>query len=78
VATLLALFGRASLTHYLSHILLLYVPLRAMTGHEEWSATVGVWAFVGYLAVAAPLTVLWFRRFKRGPAEALWAAASGP
>jgi uncharacterized membrane protein YeiB len=78
IATLLALLGRASLTHYLAHIGLFYLPLRVMLGHEEWSAAAGVCAWIGYLVVAAPLTVLWFRRFKRGPAEALWASASGP
>ena len=77
MATLLAPLGRASLTHYLAHVCLFYLPLRAMLGDEEWSAAVGVSAWIGYLVVAVPLTVLWFRRFKRGPVEALWASASG-
>jgi uncharacterized membrane protein YeiB len=73
----LALLGRASLTHYLAHVCLFYLPLRATLGDEEWSAAVGVSAWIGYLVVAVPMTVLWFRRFKRGPVEALWASASG-
>ena len=77
VASLLALVGRASLTHYLLHICLVFVPLRAALGHEEWSVQVGLCAFAGYLAFAVPLTHLWFRRFRRGPAESVWAAASG-
>ncbi|MDP1662350.1 MAG: AMP-binding protein [Phycisphaerales bacterium] len=77
VALEIGLFGRASLTHYILHVCLVYVPLRAVVGSEEWSVSTGMLAFAGYVALAVPLTVLWFRRFKRGPIEALWAAASG-
>jgi uncharacterized membrane protein YeiB len=76
-AALAAMLGRSSLTHYVFHVCLLYVPLRIVLGHEEWSVEVGVWAFAAYLAVAVPLTALWFRRFQRGPLEGLWALASG-
>ncbi|XVJ59013.1 MAG: amino acid adenylation domain-containing protein [Tepidisphaera sp.] len=77
IQSLVALLGRASLTHYLLHICIVYLPLRTLLGHEDWSAQVGVWAFGGYVTLAVPLTALWFRRFKRGPVESLWAFASG-
>jgi non-ribosomal peptide synthetase-like protein len=73
----LALLGRSSLTHYLLHICLMLVPLRLFISDQEWTDSVGVMAFAAYVSIAVPLTVLWFRRFKRGPAEALWAVASG-
>ncbi len=73
----LSLVGRSSLTHYLLHLCLVYAPLKALLGHEEWSVTIGLWAFAGYIIIAVPLTVLWFRRFHRGPAEAAWGILSG-
>jgi uncharacterized membrane protein YeiB len=73
----LGLLGRSSLTHYLLHLCAVYVPLRMLLGHEEWSVTIGLWAFVGYVSIAVPLSMLWFRRYRRGPAEAAWAILSG-
>lgn len=78
LAAPIALIGRASLTHYLGHILLVFVPLRVAFPAEDWPVRVGLAAFVGYGAAAVPLTVLWFRRFRRGPVEELLARASGP
>jgi non-ribosomal peptide synthetase-like protein len=72
-----ARFGRASLTHYLLHILLVYAPLRLCWPAEDWSFAVGLAAAAGYVAVCMPLTWLWFRRWRQGPFEALWAWASG-
>ena len=73
----LVLLGRTSLTHYLFHLCLVYVPLRTLLGHEEWSVTIGLWAFAGYVFLAVPLTERWLRRFHRGPVEAVWAILSG-
>ena len=73
----LALLGRSSLTHYVLHLCLVYLPLKALLGHEEWSVIDGLLAFAGYAFFAVPLTTQWFRRFNRGPAEAVWAILSG-
>ena len=73
----LAVFGRASLTHYVLHILLVYAPLRIGWPDEDWSFAVGVAATIGYLVLALPLTTLWFRSHARGPLEALMARGSG-
>jgi uncharacterized membrane protein YeiB len=73
----LGLLGRSSLTHYLLHLCVVYVPLKVLLGHEEWSVTIGLWAFASYVSMAVPLSVLWFRRYHRGPAEAAWAILSG-
>ena len=73
----LGLLGRSSLTHYLLHLCVVYVPLKVLLGHEEWSVTNGLWAFAGYVSIAVPLSVLWFRSYHRGPAEATWAILSG-
>jgi uncharacterized membrane protein YeiB len=73
----IALLGRASLTHYLLHIGAVIVPLRLAWPAEDWPVRVGAAAFAGYLALALPLTTLWFRRFSHGPLEGVWAAASG-
>jgi uncharacterized membrane protein YeiB len=77
VMSVLACFGRASLTHYLAHITLVYVPMKAILRSDGWSAGTGVLACAGYLLIAMPLSVLWFRRFSRGPIEYLWHRASG-
>jgi len=68
----LELIGRASLSHYVLHLVALYVPLRAVMGTEEWTAEIGVVAAAGYAVMAAAASVLWFRRFDRGPAEWAW------
>jgi uncharacterized membrane protein YeiB len=73
----LAMFGRASLTHYVLHICLVIVPLRMVWPEEDWPIRVGALAFALYVALALPLTVLWFRRRSHGPLEGAWAAASG-
>lgn len=73
----LAGLGRASLTHYVLHVLVVFVPLRAGWPEEDWSIAVGVVAVAAYTAVALPLTRLWLLRFRRGPLEAAWAWASG-
>ena len=70
------LFGRASLTHYLLHIVVAYSVLRLWYPDEDWSVTVGLWASAAYLAVGVPLTMLWFRQHTHGPFEILWAGAS--
>lgn len=73
----IALLGRASLTHYLLHICVVFVPLRIAFPNEDWSVQVGLVAFAGYMVLALSLTGLWFRRFSYGPFEALWTMASG-
>jgi uncharacterized membrane protein YeiB len=73
----LAMFGRASLTHYVLHICLVIVPLRMTWPEEDWPIRVGALAFAAYLAVALPVTWLWFRRRSHGPLEGAWATASG-
>jgi uncharacterized protein len=73
----LAMFGRASLTHYVLHICAVIVPLRMVWPEEDWPVRVGASAFVLYVVVALPLTVLWFRTRSHGPLEGAWARASG-
>lgn len=75
--TPLAQLGRASLTHYILHICLVYVPLRNFFPEEDWSIRVGMAAFVVYIIFALPITRLWFRVFARGPLEEIWARVSG-
>jgi len=72
-----ALLGRMSLTHYLLHIAVLFPLLRLRWPGEDWPMTVGLMAFAGYVGLALPMTWLWFRFWRRGPAEALLGAASG-
>lgn len=74
----LAAVGRASLTHYLGHILLVYAPMRLWWPAENWSAGVGLVAALGYAAAALSASTWWFRRARRGPLESLLARASGP
>jgi uncharacterized membrane protein YeiB len=73
----LVAFGRASLTHYLLHVVAVFVPLRLAWPDEDWPFAVGFAAALGYLALAVPLSVVWFRRFRRGPIEGVLAWASG-
>ena len=74
----LADLGRASLSHYLLHLLVAYLPLRLAHPLEDWSARLGFAVWLGYFALALPLTRRWFARRSRGPLEGLWALASGP
>ena len=69
--------GRASLTHYVAHILIVYLPLRAVWPDEIWPVRYGVAALLAYVIAALPLSVLWFSRFQHGPLESVWAVASG-
>lgn len=71
----LGLLGRASLTHYVLHIVAVFAPLRLLYPDEDWPARTGLLAYFGYLSLALPLTLLWFRRFPRVPLESLWARA---
>jgi uncharacterized membrane protein YeiB len=72
----LAPFGRASLTHYVGHIVLVYAPMRWWWPDEDWSVGIGAGVAVGYVAVAVPLSWWLHRRGCRGPLEqalSLWA-----
>jgi uncharacterized membrane protein YeiB len=69
--------GRASLTHYLLHLGTVVAALKLQYPDEDWPIGIGLAAFAIYVAAAVPLSWLWFRRFHRGPCEALWALASG-
>lgn len=75
-----AMIGRASLTHYLLHIALVYEPMRHVKEwpDEEWGVEVGLKAAIGYAVLAWPLSWLWFRWARRGPVEALLARLAGP
>lgn len=70
-------FGRASLTHYLLHICLVFTFLRRFYPDEDWPVGIGLLAFTAYAAAALPLTSWWLGHFARGPVEALLALASG-
>ena len=74
--TPIAAVGRASLTHYLGHILLVYAPLRWWWPAEDWSLAVGLTAALGYATLALVATPWWLRRRARGPLEALLAMSS--
>jgi uncharacterized membrane protein YeiB len=67
----LAKTGRMALTHYLGHTLLVLGPMYlagVMAPHTRlFSVAVGV----GYFAFAVGFSVLWSRRFKQGPLEAV-------
>ena len=73
----LARHGRASLTHYVAHLVLVFTLLRVFWPDEDWSVTVGVTAFVGYWALAHWFQSRWFARRRRGPMEATWDRVSG-
>jgi uncharacterized membrane protein YeiB len=74
----IACFGRASLTHYILHICVAVAPLRLLFPAEDWPLLVGLPAAVAYVSITMPLTVIWCRKYSRGPIEMLWAAASRP
>jgi len=72
----LVLIGRASLSHYVLHIVIAYSLLRLQYPDEDWAPRPGLWAMLAYLAIGVPLTVFWFRHHTQGPIEMLWARAS--
>ncbi len=72
----IVLFGRASLSHYVLHIVVGYAGLRLWFPQEDWPVIVGFWAMAAYLAAGIPLTVVWFRHHTQGPVEMLWARTS--
>ena len=70
----LALLGRATLTHYVGHILTAYLLLGTLYPEEDWPATAGLAALAAYLLFAAATTRRWFGKHSKGPLEALLAA----
>jgi uncharacterized membrane protein YeiB len=72
-----AWLGRASFTHYLGHILLVFLPLKLVFPGEDWSTLVGWTCVAGYLVIAVPMSKLWLQVHRRGPLEALLARLSG-
>ena len=72
----LVLFGRASLSHYVAHIVIAYSVLRLWYPDENWTPDAGLRVFLAYLAIGIPLTVYWFRRHTHGPLEVLLARSS--
>jgi hypothetical protein len=72
----LVLIGRASLSHYVLHIVIAYSLLRLQYPDEDWAPRPGLWAMLAYLAIGVPLTAFWFRHHTQGPLEMLWARAS--
>lgn len=73
----LARHGRASLTHYVAHIAIVFSALRLFWPAEDWPITVGVTAFAGYWVFAQWFQARWFARRRRGPVEAGWDGLSG-
>ena len=69
--------GRASLTHYLAHICLVFVPLRLLYPGEDWPLWVGLGSTIAYLVLGIPLSIWWFKRHKRGPLEQIVSRFSG-
>jgi len=69
----LVLVGRASLTHYVLHLVVVFAPLRLWYPDKDWDWSIGVGVILtlGYVAITVPLTVLWFRFHRRGPLEAV-------
>src|SRR5688572_24045127 len=72
----LVLFGRASLSHYVLHIVIAYSVLRFGYPDEDWLPGTGLPALLAYLAIGIPLTLFWFRHHTHGPLEALLARSS--
>ncbi|MEY2979937.1 MAG: hypothetical protein RL562_164 [Planctomycetota bacterium] len=72
----LARHGRASLTHYVAHIALVFTLLRVWWPDEDWPIPVGVAAFCGYWVFAHWFQARWFARHRRGPLEASWDAVA--
>lgn len=73
----LVTLGRLSLSHYVTHILLVFVPLRYMWPGESWPLNIGLLCFMVWLFVALLFSTLWLKKAKRGPIEALWNRVSG-
>ena len=73
----LVAMGRLSLSHYVTHILLVFVPLRTMWPDESWPINIGLLCFIVWLCVALTVSPLWLTKTKRGPLEALWHRVSG-
>ncbi|HEB52383.1 MAG TPA: DUF418 domain-containing protein [bacterium] len=63
--------GRASLTHYLLHLVVVYGALRLIWPDEDWPRWVGLSAACGYGAFAWLGSRPWIERFGRGPLESL-------
>lgn len=74
----LAAYGRMALTNYLSHSLVLYLLFSPDAGglKGRWTplALVGVAVVVNLLLMAT--STLWLRRFRYGPLEWVWRAAT--
>jgi uncharacterized protein len=74
----LAAYGRMALTNYLSHSLVLYLLFSPDAGGLK-----GRWPPVGLVGVAIVVNLLlmatstlWLRRFRYGPLEWVWRAAT--
>jgi uncharacterized protein len=73
----LAAVGRASLSHYLLHIVVVYGLLRVWWPEEDWPAWLGVLVACAYAAFALIATPRWFARARRGPLEAVLSFCAG-
>ena len=69
--------GRLSLTHYVTHIVLVFWPLTWRWPAEDWPEGVGAIAWLGYSTFALVISPWWLRRARRGPIEGLWARLAG-
>lgn len=67
----LATTGRMALTHYLGHTILVIGPLFLLGTLEGHSRLFSLLLACGYLAAAVTFSVLYAKRFKQGPLEAL-------
>lgn len=74
---ILATLGRSALTHYLAHIVVIFLPLQLLFPETDWSAAIGLAGFCAYLTVAIPLSRAWFRNHHRGPIEQVLTWISG-
>jgi len=73
----IAAVGRASLTHYLMHLVVVYATMRLWWPDEDWSSAVGAAVAVGYMLLALFVTPRWLAARRRGPLEELLARCSG-
>ncbi len=67
----LATTGRMALTHYLGHTVLVLGPLFLLGMLEGHTRMFSLLLACGYLTVAVTFSVLYAKRFKQGPLEAL-------